>query len=299
MLFCMLGLWKHISTPRNTTTWGVPARMPSLSYGNPRLSPFLDLGECRRCHFPWDHFPHGGRSSNAWSNIFVGGQVRALDEKMKRWRGKSPCIRTVQSKAEPIGHWTCQLCARCHASGLPICIEVYPLKQKVCNSVNWAANLHNEFSPSLYFSGRFILFWLCISSRSPFDESMILVFKNLRNSFGRACEATWPVVWEILSAAREIIVRHKAETPWVCQDGYVERLQSGQTCKATSNRPPAWQENKFSFSVCDEYNFTMKGSTYPLRRGKWECNLMICFYIFTNQHGKCMEDSWYRWNGGD
>ena len=40
--------------------------------------------------------------SNARSNIFVGGQVRALDEKMKRWRGKLPYIRKVQSKPEPI-----------------------------------------------------------------------------------------------------------------------------------------------------------------------------------------------------
>ena len=44
-------------------------------------------------------------------------------------------------------------------------------------------------------------------------------------------------------------------------------------------------------SWCDEF-IGNEGRTYPLHRGKWEYNLMIWFYIFTDRHGQSMEDSY-------
>ena len=64
--------------------------------------------------------------SSHLASIIAGGELRALDEKMYKWRGKSPCIREIRSKPEPIGHWTSQLCVRMETSGLPVCIEAQP-----------------------------------------------------------------------------------------------------------------------------------------------------------------------------
>ena len=53
-----------------------------------------------------------GALSEHLSSLIEGGQSLALDERMHPWRGKSPCVRKIPSKPNPVGHWTTQMCLR-------------------------------------------------------------------------------------------------------------------------------------------------------------------------------------------
>ena len=231
--------------------------------------------------------------SNAWSNIFAGGQIRALDEKMKRWRGKSPCIRKVQSKPEPIGHWTSQLCARCHTSGLPICIGMYPFtrcttlgeKQKVCDVVNWAANLHNtSFPRSILVADSYYLDSASRPDLHSMNQRYLCSiksdrFKNLQDSLAEHVKQPGQWYGKYNADTNEIMVRHYSRDSNVGVKTVMSNaFKLNKSAKQPSNRPPAWQEYKYSFCVCDEFNCTMKGRTYPLRRGKWEYSFDDLFF---------------------
>ena len=72
------------------------------------------------------------------------------------------------------------------------------------------------------------------------------------------------------AATNEIMVRHYSRD-LVMSNAF----KVNKSAKQPSNRPPAGQEYKYSFSVCDG---TMKGRTYPLRRGRWEYSFDYLFF---------------------
>ena len=68
------------------------------------------------------------------SQIYLGDSV-CLDKKMKKWRGRSPCIKKVLAKKnDSIGHWTTQLCANLNSTNLPIIIGLYPFAGELDNN---------------------------------------------------------------------------------------------------------------------------------------------------------------------
>ena len=85
--------------------------------------------------------------------IIAGGELRALEEKVYIWRGKSSCIGEIRSKPEPIGpglsnfvfEW--KLLVFLYVSG---CV-MYPFdnctnpgeKQSICDVFMWDSKLHN------------------------------------------------------------------------------------------------------------------------------------------------------------
>ena len=58
------------------------------------------------------------------------GETIALDEKMKKWRGASPCIKKVPSKPDPIGHWFTQAACQLQNTSLPYVFGLYPFTGK-------------------------------------------------------------------------------------------------------------------------------------------------------------------------
>ena len=207
----------------------------------------FSVGSYRKINNSW-YMPTEVEVSNAWSTIFVGGQVRALDEKMKRWRGKSPCIRNVQSKPEPIGHrmshfWPFNL----HRNvSFCSCCTTLGEKQKVCNVVNWTANLHNaSFPHSVLVADSYYLDLHSMNQRYLCSIKSDR-FKNLQDSLAEPEADSNVDVRPVMSNAFKVT-------------------------KQPSNMPPAWKEYKYSFDVCDEFNWN-EGRTYALRRCKWEYN---------------------------
>ena len=223
--------------------------------------------------------------SNAWSKIFVGGQVRALDEKMKRWKGKSPCTRKLQSKPETIGHWTSLLCARCHTSGLPICIGVYPFtrcatlgeKQRACDVLDWAANLHNtSFPRSLLVAGSYYLTAASRTDLQSINQRYLCsinpdCFRSLQENLAEHVKQPGQWYGKYNATTHEIIVRHRSRHSNVAVATVMSNaFKVNTSAKQPANRPPAWQEYKYALSICDDFKSTMEGHTYPLRRAKWE-----------------------------
>mmetsp|Transcript_31451 Transcript_31451/g.88234 ORF Transcript_31451/g.88234 Transcript_31451/m.88234 type:complete len:157 (+) Transcript_31451:700-1170(+) len=98
------------------------------------------------------------------NSILKGGQVRALDEKMFKWRGSSPCIKMVKSKPTPMGHWTSQVCVRLASSGLPACVGMFPFTTH-CSAMGetvqladvWAIDQQEEHVKSCFVMESFYL----------------------------------------------------------------------------------------------------------------------------------------------
>ena len=225
--------------------------------------------------------------SSHLASIVAGGELRALGEIMYKWRGKSPCIQEIRSKPEPVGHWTSQLCVRMEASGLPVCIGMYPFdrcttlgeKQSVCDVFMWASKLHN---PAL---GRSILcadsYYLDNSSRPQLMEAeqpFLCSIKNDRFNVLTDClqeKVKQPGEWYGLhnTSTREVMIHHYAK------DGNVQRktlLTNALVCnrseKQSPFRPPGWIEYKSGFSMCNEFNCLIKDRSYPFRRSQWQHN---------------------------
>ena len=76
-----------------------------------------------------------GKLSKAFRLLVYLGDSVCLDEKMKKWRGRSPYIKKVLAKKnDPVGHWTTQLCANLNSTNTPIIIGLYPFAGKLDNN---------------------------------------------------------------------------------------------------------------------------------------------------------------------
>lgn len=53
------------------------------------------------------------------------GQFICLDEKNKKWRGASSCIRCLPSKTQKIGQWSSQYCVPLNDTGKSYCLGIY------------------------------------------------------------------------------------------------------------------------------------------------------------------------------
>ena len=171
----------------------------------------------------------------------------------------------------PIGHWTSQLCARCHTSGLPICIGMYLFtrcttlgeKQKVRNVVNWAANLHLSLWP--------IHIYLDSASR-PDLHSMNQRYlcsiksdrlKNLQDSLAEHVKQPGQWYGKYNAATNEVIVRHYSrDSNAGVKTEMSNAFKVNRSARPPSNRP-AWQECKYSFSVCDDFLVCLSAAHPP------------------------------------
>ena len=74
--------------------------------------------------------------SKAFCKAVYLGQFVCMDEKMKKWRGRSPYIKKVLAKKnDPVGHWTTQVCVNFACTSEPFIIGLYPFASELEDGV--------------------------------------------------------------------------------------------------------------------------------------------------------------------
>lgn len=234
-----------------------------------------------------------GALSKVWSTRFTLSEFAALDEKMFKWRGVSPCIRNVKSKPVPIGHWTSQLCARLAGSGLPICLGMYPFdkcttlgeKQKICDVWSWAIQLIGTPTPRPVLVAD--SYYLDNSSRPLLQEKEQPYMCSIKGDRFKVmvdrvkAKVKQPGEWFALHNTRtgELLMHHFSRDDNVKRKTLLTNaMRVEETGKQSQFRPPGWKEYCFCFSVCDEFNTAMKDRNYPFRRGTYLHNFDDLFF---------------------
>jgi len=239
-----------------------------------------------------------GALTSRMNEIVRGGQIRALDEKMFKWRGASPCIKMVKSKPTPVGHWTSQVCVRLASSGLPVCVGMFPFTRctalgetvQLSDVVAWAVEQQGNDVKSCYVMDSFYLdntsHPVLLEKNVPFIASIKNDrFKPLTERLKEKVTDQGKWYGAYLPRKNEVMVHHFSKDSNVGRKTVLSNaFKLARSRRQPEYRPPAWLEYKLSFSVCDEFNRALADTTYPFRRSSWESNFDDLFTstIFIN-----------------
>ncbi len=261
-----------------------------------------------RKRFPFSTDVAKNQMSTQWSKLIRVGQSVVLDEKQKKFRGRSKYIKMNRSKPDPIGHMVTQLMVEFDQTPIPFCTGLFPyeankeLGDRVPNDsiISWACNLINQM---VYSGIKPVLindsFYTTTASRE--------VCASQSQPYIMAQKSTW---WAGIDAMLSPHVSKPGESAFAWNSGlnsvvcayYDPKFGKGKKL-VTSNaftkvsgdhwclkNPPVYAHYAAGFNLCDRFNHALHGNWYPFRASHWEKHfeLMFLSMAFMNFYSACM-----------
>ena len=247
-----------------------------------------------------------GALSEHLSSLIEGGQSLALDERMHPWRGKSPCVRKIPSKPNPVGHWTMQMCLRM-SHPIPYCCGMFPFDQDkgsaekiVLDDVAaWAVSLQKYkearmpiiVTDSYYFTKA--THGVYADERYPYIsavkvdrmDNIITELKSRVDAPGKFCAAH-------NTGTNEVVVHYYSRNKDVGRKTvYSNAFSVIHSQNQPSTRPPVWGEYKELCSGCETFNRMVAAYKWPYNRKHWTQNFDDVFVtsMFINVFSICKE----------
>lgn len=240
-----------------------------------------------------------GKLSKNLRRYLTLGQFVSLDEKQKKWRGKSKCIKKCPNKKnDPIGHWNTQATALLHTSELPFVFGIYPFSgsrklgdnhEQRCNEIwTWIRKLLNNkngkrFSYPVVCSDTL---YLDNQSRDDLRGAGVPFHCSIKpDRFRYITEHLKPKVKEMDSWAgmENEKTGEVAIYNWSSEEGVGKKFLLSSALKKDIRKshpqdiPPGWYEYMFMFDGCDTFNRYISSYLSPYRNGRWQMHFHDLF----------------------
>jgi hypothetical protein len=236
--------------------------------------------------------------SKAFRKATYLGQFVCMDEKQKKWRGRSPCIKKVLAKKnDPIGHWTTQVCVNLSSTSVPFIIGLYPLAGKLKNGApletrseiwTWLVQLleHQE-KPKAMPVICADSYYLDNSARNMLIDKNVLyhcsVKKNWFLPVTKHLEAQVKEMgkWSAMENKNtgELAVLTWSSEKDIGKKFLLSNLLEKKTGKQQADNPPGWDAYKLMFNGCDKYNIQISKFMWPYRLSHWTAHFDDIFQV--------------------
>jgi hypothetical protein len=210
------------------------------------------------------------------------GEAVVLDEKLKKRRGRSPCIRKVPEKKAKVGHWTTQICSIASQTQLPYCTSIWPFlgkgqgsNPKCSDIIKWAVKpIETLQNPPVLVCDPY---YLDTEGRAYLQERDIPYHCSVNVSrFDYIFETTKVRVkgigqWDALYSSS---TNEFAASVWDVDVGkrYLlsTALEVSGNYKKKPKSPPGWYAYKHLFDACDKMNVELTKIFWPYKQKFWQ-----------------------------
>ena len=223
----------------------------------------------------------GKLSRNFRRHVGLGENV-AVDEKQKKWRGRSPVIKQVKSKPDPVGHWTTQMACLLQTSGLPYVCGLYPFSgfDEDGESFEVRAKIWKWVLEILKYGAPNDFPVVCTDSFYLTNEVKELLQREGIPYHCSAKSAWFRPLWCHLDAkltdrgswagmvnknTGEVAVLTWSTKKKIGKKFLLSTLMKKVNGKQAANNPPGWGLYADMFKVCDDYNSSMGDVFWPYR----------------------------------
>jgi hypothetical protein len=227
------------------------------------------------------------------------GETVTLDEKQKKFRGATPCIKKAPNKPgdNKIGHWTTQAACPLQTTSEPYVFGLYSFsgkdpadkasfenREKIWR---WLVDLMKCTAHSTLPAVFADSFYLDNGAREMLQREGVLyhcsVKKNWYKSIYKHLDARVGEMgkWAGMANSKTGEV---ATYTWAADKGIGKKLLLSTLLKRVNGEqpddsPPGWLLYKDSFSTCDEYNIKVGRIWWPYRIGHWTKHLDEMYHV--------------------
>jgi hypothetical protein len=229
--------------------------------------------------------------------VYLGDSV-CLDEKQKKWRGRSQYIKKVLAKKnDPVGHWTTQLCANLSSTNEPLIIGLYPFAGELESNKaletrseiwTWLLELlklgkREKELPVVCADS----FYLDNTARNLLLDNNVLYHCSVKkNWFSNISLHLESIVKDMGSwaAMENTLTGEVATFTWsgeqdIGKKFLISTLLKKQPGKQQKHNPPGWDAYKYMFNGCDKYNTQISKFMWPYRLTHWTAHFDDIFQV--------------------
>ena len=226
------------------------------------------------------------------------GQDVNMDEKQKKFRGATPCIKKAPNKPgdNKIGHWTTQCSAILNATSEPYVVGLYPFSGNDKDGFSfetrlkiwkWLVDLMRSTKPQNLPVVVCDSFYLDNASREMLQKEKILyhcsVKMNWFQSIGKHLDAkvnemgAWAAMYN--RDTDEVACR-----TWCADANVGKKLLLSTLLRKTNgeqpkDQPPGWIHYLDCFNACDAYNVKIGTIWWPYRIMHWSKHFDEMFHV--------------------
>ena len=236
--------------------------------------------------------------SKSFCRAICLGEFVSLDEKQKKWRGRSPYIKKVLAKKnDPIGHWNTQVCVNLNSTSEPFIIGLYPFAGELeCGQPlerrteiwDWLISLlEYKEQPKMLPVICADSFYLDNSARDMLNARSIMYHCSIKKNWFQNITAHLEAQVKDMgkwSAAENTKTGEVAVFTWsgeqdIGKKFLLSTMMKKQSGKQDAKDPPGWDAYKLMFCGCDKYNTQIGKFVWPYRLPHWTAHFDDIFQV--------------------
>ncbi|KAL6073908.1 hypothetical protein QOT17_004603 [Balamuthia mandrillaris] len=223
------------------------------------------------------------------------GEFVTMDEKQRKWRGASKCIKKVPAKKnDPIGHWITQACVSLQESSRSFIFGLYPFMgtSSEGKSVETKEKVWTWLIDLMQSTTRYLIvccdcFYLDNSAQALLNEQGVPFHCSVKAAWYKFASAHLGAKLDQMDTWAGMANKNTGEVAvmtWSSEKNVGKKLLLSTSLKKVPGKqrttnPPGWILYKTMFNACDLYNKDIGKFMWPYRLMWWELHFDDLFHV--------------------